>query len=64
MKQYQENPENAFSGPGKTASDQAKIAELQRAIGELYMERDFLKKTLKNLEIQLHRNWGETYQSS
>lgn len=33
MKQYQENPENAFSGPGKTASDQAKIAELQRAKG-------------------------------
>lgn len=48
IKQYPENPENAFSGPGKTASDPAKSAFLQRAIGERYMERDFLKKTLKH----------------
>jgi transposase len=55
ISQYQSNPEHAFSGPGKAASDEAKIAELQRTIGELYMENAFLKKTLKHLEVQLQR---------
>ena len=55
MSQYQSNPEHAFSGPGKADSDEAKIAELQRTIGELYMENAFLKKTLKHLEVQLQR---------
>ena len=44
MKQYQENPENAFFCPGKAQSDLALIAELQRTIGELYMENANKKK--------------------
>lgn len=46
-KEYNENPEKAFSGPGHPYKDQAKIAELERTIGKLYSENLFLKKTLE-----------------
>ena len=50
ISQYQSNPEHAFSGPGKAESQSARIAELERTIGKLYLENEFLKKTLDRLE--------------
>lgn len=48
--QYLEDPEKAFSGPGNPYKDQARIAELERMVGRLYSENEFLKKTLENMK--------------
>lgn len=50
-RQYEENPGNAFSGNGNISSQEAKIAQLERTIGKLYLEKEFLKKTLEHLEM-------------
>ncbi len=44
-KQYRQNPQDAFSGPGRASTEEAKIADLERTIGKLYLENAFLKKT-------------------
>jgi len=52
-KQFLENPELAFSGKVNISSKDAKIAKLERLVGQLYAENEFLKKTLSFLEIKL-----------
>ena len=49
-KTYHQYPETAFQGNGKHYKDEAKIAELEHLVGKLYVENEFLKKTLTNLE--------------
>jgi transposase len=39
-----ENPEKAFSGNGNMYKDQAKIAELERLLGQAHAENELLKK--------------------
>jgi transposase len=39
-----ENPEKAFSGNGNKYKDQARIAELERLLGQAHAEIDLLKK--------------------
>ena len=39
-----ENPERAFKGNGNKYKDQAKIAELERLLGQAHAEIDLLKK--------------------
>jgi len=56
-RQYQRDPENAFGG--RAASQEAKIAELERTLGNLYLENQFLKKTLQRLEIRLQLGSGK-----
>jgi transposase len=46
-REYKQNPEKAFSGPGHPYKDQAKMAELERLCGRLYAENEFLKKTIE-----------------
>lgn len=41
-----ENPETAFSGNGNTYKDKARIAELERLLGQAHCENELLKKTL------------------
>lgn len=48
-KEYKNNPEKAFSGSGLPYKDQARIAELERMVGRLYSENEFLKKTLEKM---------------
>lgn len=48
-KEYMENPEKAFSGSGHPYKDLARIAELERMVGRLYSENEFLKKTLETM---------------
>lgn len=52
-REYQENPQNAFGGCGNTYKLDAKIAECERLIGQLYAENAFLKKALNTLETML-----------
>ena len=39
-----ENPEKAFSGNGNKYKDQARIAELERLLGQSHAENELLKK--------------------
>ncbi|RZN37498.1 MAG: hypothetical protein EFT35_06100 [Methanophagales archaeon ANME-1-THS] len=57
---YFENPEKAFSGNGRLYKDQARMAELERLVGRLYAENEFLEKALGTLEnrIQEERKRG------
>jgi transposase len=42
--------EQAFAGPGKAYTDEARQNELERMVGRLTMENDFLKKLLARLQ--------------
>ena len=44
---YRENGERAFAGHGKMYREEAKIAALERKIGQLTMENEFLKKLIE-----------------
>ena len=43
-----ENPEKAFSGNGKRYKYEARIAELERMLGQLHAENELLKKSLRH----------------
>jgi transposase len=51
--EYLANPENAFSGNGRVYKEQARMAELERLVGRLYAENEFLKKALSTLESRI-----------
>ena len=48
-KEYESNPHEAFNGNGKLWKEDAKIAQYERLIGQLYMEIDLLKKRTEHL---------------
>ncbi len=50
---YREYGERAFAGNGNTYTDEAKIAALERKIGQLTMENDLLKKALTRLKAPI-----------
>lgn len=52
-RQHRRYKEGAFSGNGKPHTDEAKLAALERKIGQLTMENDLLKKLLQKLEQEL-----------
>lgn len=52
-KEFNENPETAFSGPGHPYKEQARVAELERMVGKLYAENLFLKKTLEKVNERM-----------
>jgi transposase-like protein len=51
-KEYEADPVNAFSGCGNTYKVEAKVAEYERLVGQLYAENAFLKKALSMLETR------------
>jgi len=53
QREYRQNPEMAFAGNGNICKSEAKIAERERLIGQLYAENAFLKKVLAALETRL-----------
>jgi transposase len=48
--QFNKYKEQAFAGRGKAYTDEARVNELERMVGRLTMENDFLKKLLQKLE--------------
>jgi len=48
-KEHSKDPERAFGGNGNAYKDQARIARLERLVGQLYAETEFLKKALSRL---------------
>ncbi len=55
-KEYKENPGTAFSGNGNASKPEAKLAETERLVGQLYAENTFLKKVLTSLETKLREH--------
>jgi transposase len=51
-RQFQKQPTKAFSGEGKRMLAESREAELERKIGQLSMENDFLKRLLRSFEEQ------------
>jgi transposase len=49
-KEYTKYPDTAFKGRGNLYKEDARIAELERLVGRLYAENEFLKKALNTLE--------------
>jgi transposase len=45
-----DNPEKAFSGNGNKYKDQARIAELERMLGQLHAENELLKKAFAMMQ--------------
>jgi len=50
--QYQSYGSQAFAGNGHRYTEEAKVAELERLIGQLTVENAFLKKLLVRLEAK------------
>lgn len=50
--QFKEQPTKAFSGQGRRVLSESREAELERKIGQLTMENDFLKRLLRSFEEQ------------
>jgi transposase len=48
--EYQKDPDSAFSGNGNIYKEVARNQELERLVGKLYAENEFLKKALNFLE--------------
>jgi transposase len=46
-REYRKYGDNAFLGNGKTYKEDARIAQLERKIGQLTIENDFLKKAVQ-----------------
>lgn len=49
-REFQAQPTKAFSGQGRRILAENREAELERKIGQLTMENDFLKKLLRSFE--------------
>jgi len=45
--------DKAFAGQGKAYTDEARVHELERMVGRLTMENDFLKKLLKTFQNEV-----------
>ena len=50
--EFRSNPSAAFAGPGRPWLAESREAELERKIGQLTLENDFLKKVLRRFEEQ------------
>ena len=52
-REYKRNPKEAFAGHGNTYKLEARLAERERLIGQLYAENNLLKKAIESLrELQ------------
>ena len=49
-KEFRNGPGNAFPGLGKRRWDEAKVAQLERKVGQQTLEIDFLKGCLQRIE--------------
>lgn len=51
--EYARDPEHAFAGRGNPSTIEARNAELERKIGQLYLENEFIKKVNAKLQALL-----------
>ena len=58
QQEHQHYAERAFAGQGHSDQEDARIAELERLVGQLTMENALLKKALLRLEARGHGPTG------
>ncbi len=58
-KDYKANPKEAFKGHGNVWKEDAKIAQYERLVGQLYAENAFLKKVYERLKQQIAEKRSE-----
>lgn len=51
-REFNKNPDYAFNGSGKPSKQETREAQLERKIGQLYLENEFLKKVNANLQTR------------
>ena len=51
-RQHRQYQDRAFAGRGQAYTDEARLNQLERMVGRLTMENDFLKKLLARLEAE------------
>jgi len=51
-RELEEHGERAFQGAGNKRAEEAKVAELERKVGQQTLEIDFLKRALQHVEEQ------------
>ena len=51
-RELREHGERAFAGAGKKRTEESRVAELERKVGQQAMEIDFLKRALQHVEEQ------------
>lgn len=51
-RQYGKYQDRAFAGRGNAYTEEARVSALERMVGRLTMENDFLKKLLQKLEAE------------
>jgi len=56
--EFSRNPTKAFAGSGNKIVRESREAELERKVGQMTMEIDFLKKLLRTFEEQQESNGG------
>lgn len=54
-REYQQDPQLAFAGKGHAITLEARNSELERTVGKLHMQVEFLKKVQEALQEQLAR---------
>jgi len=60
VREFKKEPKEAFRGQGNKR-EESRVAELERKIGQMAMENDFLKKVLAALEEQQAEELGGGY---
>lgn len=58
-RQFEKQPNSAFSGQGRRRGEETEVAELERKVGQQAMEIDFLKACLRQIE-DLRSSQAET----
>ncbi|MBI3588639.1 transposase [Candidatus Micrarchaeota archaeon] len=51
--EYRSNPQHAFAGKGVSSTADARCNELEREVGKLHMQVEFLKKCVESLQARL-----------
>ena len=57
-REFSKSPTKAFAGNGNKILGESREAELERKIGQMTMENDFLKKLLRGFEEQREADGG------
>lgn len=52
-REFRKNPKHAFAGKGVSSTAEARLAEMERLVGKLYAENEFLKKVCESLRSML-----------
>jgi transposase len=55
-RQHRRYADHAFAGRGKAYTDDAKVAQMERAMGQLALENALLKKAIQRLEALARDN--------